>query len=135
MPGQKQALTRASCRGHSMKRTSIAAVAALLLTVLGLGALYWYQHRSQPPVERAVEPPVAEAPAEAATAASVPAIRNPIDLAPAASTPLAGNAQTLWRHGLVELLGQSAVVRFVQTDDFSQRLVVTVRSEERRVGI
>ena len=73
-------------------------------------------------------PPQAEAPAEpASAAASVPAIRNPIDPSLAtASAPTAGDPQALWRHGLVELLGQSAVVRFVQTDDFSRRLVVTV---------
>lgn len=110
-----------------MKRMSIAAVAALLLTALGLGGLYWYQQRSRPSSEPAAAPPVAEAPAEAPSAASAPAIRNPIDPSLAsASAPVAGDAQTLWRHGLVELLGQSAVVRFVQTDDFSRRLVVTV---------
>ncbi|MFI4929373.1 MAG: DUF3014 domain-containing protein [Burkholderiales bacterium] len=108
-----------------MKRTSIAAVAALLLTALGIGALYWYQHRAQPPAERAA-PPVAEAPAEPAASAP-PAIRNPIDPSlAAASAPVSGDAQALWRQGLTELLGQSAVVRFVQTDDFSHRLVVTV---------
>ncbi len=108
-----------------MKRTSIAAVAALLLTALGLGALYWYQHRAQPTTERAA-PPVAEAPAEPAASAP-PAIRNPIDPSlAAASAPVSGDAQALWRQGLAELLGQSAVVRFVQTDDFSHRLVVTV---------
>ena len=109
-----------------MKRTSIAAVAALLLTALGLGGLYWYQQRARPSTERAA-PPVAEAPAEPAPAASVPAIRNPIDPSlAAAGEPPAGDAQAMWRHGLAELLGSSAVVRFVQTDDFSRRLVVTV---------
>jgi hypothetical protein len=106
---------------------SIAAVAALLLTALGLGGLYWWQQRSRAAAERAA-PAVAEAPAEPAVAASVPAIRNPIDpsLASAASAPPAGDAQSMWRHGLTELLGQAAVVRFVQSDDFSRRLVVTV---------
>jgi Protein of unknown function (DUF3014) len=112
-----------------MKRMSIAAVAALLLTALGLGGLYWYQQRARMAAEKnAAAPPQAEAPAEpASAAASVPAIRNPIDPSLAtASAPTAGDPQALWRHGLVELLGQSAVVRFVQTDDFSRRLVVTV---------
>jgi hypothetical protein len=105
---------------------SIAAVAALLLTALGLGGLYWYQQRGRPSTEHAA-PPVAEAPAEPQAAASVPAIRNPIDPSlAAASAPPTGDAQTLWRHGLAELLGPSAVLRFVQTDDFSHRLVVTV---------
>jgi hypothetical protein len=107
---------------------SIAAVAALLLTALGLGGLYWYQQRARMAAEKNAAPPQAEAAAEpASAAASVPAIRNPIDPSLAtASAPTAGDPQALWRHGLVELLGQSAVVRFVQTDDFSRRLVVTV---------
>ena len=109
-----------------MNRMSIAAVAALLLTALGLGGLYWYQHRARPPTEP-VAPPTAEAPPAPTAAASVPAIRNPIDPSlAAASAPPAGDTQSLWRHGLIELLGQAAVVRFVQADDFSRRLVVTV---------
>jgi len=109
-----------------MKRMSIAAIAALLLTALGLGVLYWMQYRSRPSTDRTPAPPVAEAPAEPASAASVPAIRNPIDPSLAASAPAAGDAQALWKDGLTELLGQAAVVRFVQSDDFSRRLVVTV---------
>jgi len=111
---------------------SIAVVAALLLTALGLGGLYWMQHRR--PVERAVAPPVAEAPAAPAPVPTEPAIRNPLDpsLAASASAPVTSDAQTMWRHGLSELLGQSAVVRFVQTDDFSRRLVVTVDNLARQ---
>jgi DUF3014 family protein len=118
-----------------MKRMSITAVAVLLLTALALGGLYWMQYRWRPSTERAAAPPVAEAPPEPASAASsVPAIRNPIDpgLAEAASAPVAGDAQSLWKHGLAELLGQSTVVRFVQTDDFSRRLVVTVDNLARQ---
>jgi hypothetical protein len=111
-----------------MNRMSIAAIAVLLLAALGLGGLYWYQQRST----RAPAPPgvpVAEAPAEpAAPAPSAPAIRNPIDpsLAAPASAPVAADPQSAWRHGLDELLGHSAVVRFIQSDDFSRRVVVTV---------
>jgi len=110
-----------------MNRRSIAAAAALLLTAIGLGGLYWWQHRAGPPAEPAATP-VAEAPAPAAPAPSVPAIRNPIDasLAASAAMPATTDPQALWRHGLDELLGHAAVVRFVQSDDFSRRLVVTV---------
>ena len=109
-----------------MNRTSIAAIAALVLTGLGVGGLYWYQRRSSPPAEA---PAVAEAPPEpAASAANVPAIRNPIEesRAAAASAPVATDPQAMWRQGLGDLLGNSAVVRFIQSDDFTRRLVVTV---------
>jgi len=112
-----------------MKRTSIAAIAALLLTVVGIGGLYWYQHRAAPAPERAEAPPVAEAPPQPpASTPSAPAIRNPVDtsLAEAASAPVASDPQSMWRLGLEALLGHSAVVRFIQTDDFSRRVVVTV---------
>jgi len=112
-----------------MNRRSIAAIAALLLTVVGIGGLYWYQHRAAPAPERAEAPPVAEAPPlPPASAPSAPAIRNPVDtsLAEAASAPMASDPQSMWRLGLEALLGHSAVVRFIQTDDFSRRVVVTV---------
>ncbi|HSB25489.1 MAG TPA: DUF3014 domain-containing protein [Burkholderiaceae bacterium] len=112
-----------------MKRTSIAAIAALLLTVVGIGGLYWYQHRAAPAPERAEAPPVAEVPPQPpASTPSAPAIRNPVDtsLAEAASAPVASDPQSMWRLGLEALLGHSAVVRFIQTDDFSRRVVVTV---------
>jgi Protein of unknown function (DUF3014) len=112
-----------------MNRRSIAAIAALLLTLVGIGGLYWYQHRAAPAPERAEAPPVAEAPPQPpASAPSAPAIRNPVDtsLAEAASAPAASDPQSMWRLGLEVLLGHSAVVRFIQTDDFSRRVVVTV---------
>jgi hypothetical protein len=112
-----------------MNRRSIAAIAALLLTLVGIGGLYWYQHRAAPAPERAEAPPVAEAPPQPpASAPSAPAIRNPVDtsLAEAASAPAASDPQSMWRLGLEALLGHSAVVRFIQTDDFSRRVVVTV---------
>jgi hypothetical protein len=113
-----------------MNRMSIAAVAALVLTAAGLGGLYWMQRGRTPAPERA-EPPVAEAPAPPPPAASEPAIRYPIDPSLAGSAPAAeprgpGEAQSQWKQALIELLGNSAVVRFVYTEDFSRRFVVTV---------
>jgi len=115
-------------KGTTMKRMSIATIAALLLTALGLGALYWWQQRPLP--VRMAEAPPAEAVAEPASApASEPAIRYPVEAAPAASAAAAvanGDTQPQWRSALVNLLGQAAVLRFLQTDDFSNRLVATV---------
>jgi hypothetical protein len=110
-----------------MNRMSIAAIVALLLTAIGLGALYWYQHRAPAAPERA--PQVAEAPSAPPPAASAePAIRYPIDPSLAGSAPVAaaGDAQSQWKQALVDLLGQSAVVRFVYTEDFAHRFVATV---------
>jgi len=110
-----------------MNRMSIAAVAALLLTALGLGALYWVQQRPRSaPVERSA--PIAEAPADPASAPAEPAIRHPLDPALAASAPLPapGDAQSQWRQALAEVIGRAAVTRFMQTENFAQRFVVTV---------
>jgi hypothetical protein len=109
-----------------MNRMSIAAVVALLLTAIGLGALYWYQHRAPVTTDRGA-PQVAEAPSAPAPAASEPAIRYPVDPSLAGSAPATtGDAQSQWKQALVDLLGQSAVVRFVYTEDFAHRFVATV---------
>jgi hypothetical protein len=124
-----------STKETTMKRTSMAAVAALLLTALGLGGLYWWQTRARAPqlVTQAPAEPAASAAEPASAPASVPAIRHPVDesLAASAPAPQGGDAQSQWRHALVELVGQSAVLRFVQTDDFSRRFVATVDSLAR----
>jgi hypothetical protein len=114
-----------------MNRMSIAAVAALVLTAAGLGGLYWMQQRGRTPAPEVAAPPVAEAPSAPAPAASEPGIRYPIDPSLAGSAPAPapagpGEAQSQWKQALVELLGQSAVVRFVYTEDFARRFVVTV---------
>ncbi|HEX6721700.1 MAG TPA: DUF3014 domain-containing protein [Burkholderiaceae bacterium] len=108
-----------------MKRTWIAAGAALLLTALGLGGLYLWQHRMRP--VQVAEAPAAPASAAApAPVASEPAIRHPLEAAPAASAVTPGDAAPSWRQALIDTLGQSPVLRFVQTEDFSRRFVVTV---------
>jgi hypothetical protein len=102
---------------------SIAAVAAFLLTALGLGGLYWWQHRAQPAASEPTPAVAAEAPPQPASTAPEPAVRHPVDpsLAASAAEPVGD-----WRHALADLLGQAAVSRFVQTDDFAYRFVVTV---------
>lgn len=109
-----------------MKRTWIVAIAALLLTALGLGGLYMWQYRMRP-VQVAEAPAPASAAAPASPVASEPAIRHPLEAAPAASAaPAGGDAAPQWRTLLIDTLGKSPVLRFVQTDDFSRRLVVTI---------
>lgn len=109
-----------------MSRTWIAAIAALLLTVLGLGGLYMWQYRMRP-VPVAEAPPAPASAAAPAPAASEPAIRHPLEAAPAASAaePL-GHTGSALRNALIEGLGQSPVLRFMQTEDFARRFVVTV---------
>lgn len=109
-----------------MRRTWIAAIAALLLTVLGLGGLYMWQHRMRP-VQVAEAPPAPASAVATAPVASEPAIRHPLEAAPAASAvaPL-GDTASAWKSALIDTLGQSPVLRFVQTDEFARRFVVTV---------
>lgn len=111
-----------------MNKTSLAAAAAVLLTALGLGGLYWWQHRARAPQPVAEAPAAPEAASEPAAAPAPPAIRHPVDtaLAASAAAPTGGDVNSQWRHGLAELLGQTAVLRFLQTDDFPRRIVVTI---------
>jgi len=110
-----------------MKKTWIAAGAAVI-TALGLGGLYMWQYRMRP-VQVAEAPSAPASAAEPASpAASEPAIRHPLEAAPAASevAPAQGDATPNWRNALIDNFGQAAVLRFVQTDDFARRFVVTV---------
>lgn len=111
-----------------MNRTSITAIAALLLTVAGLGGLYWYQQQGKTAREASAPAGIPALPAPPAPAVAEPAIKHPIDttLAASAPPPIGGtDANATWRAALNELVGASAAVRFLQTDDFSRRLVVT----------
>lgn len=114
-----------------MNRMSIAAVAATVLTVAGLGGLYWWQQRERHAAQvAAAAPPAlpqASAAAPPASAASEPAIRHPVaESAVAASAPVVDAKPPTWSTALNDLLGHSAVTRFVLTDDFANRFVVTV---------
>src|SRR5512134_2592162 len=111
-----------------MKRTWIIAVAAFVLVALGLGGLYMWQYRMRP--VKVAEAPIAPASAAepVAPAASEPAIRHPLEasLAASAVAPAPGYAAPQWYALLTETFGRSQVLRFLQTDDFSRRLVVTI---------
>ncbi|MFO1220076.1 MAG: DUF3014 domain-containing protein [Burkholderiaceae bacterium] len=111
-----------------MKPASWTAIAAALLTVAGLGGLYWYQQRRQPPPPEPA--PVATAPAPAPAApASEPAIRHPLPEPAAVSAPaplVAVDAANPWTAVANDLVGRGNAVRFVALDDFARRLVVTV---------
>lgn len=109
-----------------MNKTSTVAISALLVAVLGLGGLYWWQR--QPRASAPPTAPVAAAPVVAEPAplpAAPPAIKHPIEAA-AASPPSANDPKIFWDTALAELLGQKAVLSFVITDDFAHRLVATV---------
>jgi hypothetical protein len=110
-----------------MRRNWIIAGAALVLTALGLGGLYMWQYRMRP-VQVAEAPPPPASAAAPAPAASEPAIRHPLEAAPAASAaaPAPGDTAPQWSALLIDTFGKSPVLRFLQTDDFSRRLVVTI---------
>lgn len=107
-----------------MDKRVVAIVAVVVAAVLLGGGWYlWRSRQAAPPYA----PPVAQAPAQPAPAptpvASAPAIRHPVDAAQAeaeaALSPL--DAATL-----SELLGQKAVLQFLQADGFAARVVATV---------
>ena len=109
-----------------MRRTWIVAIAAFVLTALGLAGLYMWQHRMRP-VQVAEAPPPPASAAEPAPVASEPAIRHPLEAAPAASAVAPpGDTAPTWKAALIDTLGQSPVLRFMVTDDFARRFVVTV---------
>lgn len=102
--------------------TVVAVVAAAAL--LGGGWYLWRSRQAAPPYS----PPVAQAPVEAPPAAppaeaSAPAIRHPVEQAQAdAEGPLGA----LDAAALSALLGQKAVLQFLQVDGFAARVVATV---------
>lgn len=101
----------------------IAGVAVAVL--IGTAGYLWRQQ--QPPAATPAPPPVAAvtppAPAPAASAASEPAIKHPIET-PMDNQPAAAplDAET----ALTELFGRKTVLSVFQTQDFARRFVATV---------
>ncbi len=105
-----------------MIKTTIWAVLLGLL----IGGLYWWQleQRTGPP--NAARPPAASAPAQPAQAAAS-AISYPIDVAePAAASASAAKAQITLGDALAEVLGERAVLQWLNVDAFAHRVAVTV---------
>lgn len=119
-----------------MNRFMYAAVAAVIAALLAAGG-YWWWRQQQPPVIVTLPPPtVAEAPPAPAPvpAASVPAIKHPIEAMAAASDPAAATeplppldqADAHVRSRLGDLLGRKAVLSWLQTEAFARNVVATV---------
>ncbi len=103
----------------------VAGGVVVLVLALGAGGIVWWKQRSTlppaytPAVAAAPEPSVPSAPP-----AAEPVIRHPIDGAETTAAP--GTPAALDRAALTELLGQKAVLGFLQTDGFVPRFVATV---------
>lgn len=112
------------------KRVVAVAAAVAAAALLGGGWYLWHSRQAAPPYE----PPVAQAPApvQAPTApptvASAPVIRHPVEEAQAAAD---GPTGTLDAATLASLLGQKAVLQFLQADGFAARVVATVDNLSR----
>jgi hypothetical protein len=108
-----------------MDKRLAAGVGIAIGVILGIGGWYAWRMRTAPApvVPAATAPPVAEAPA--APPVAPPPIRHPVS-PPAASAPSPGAPANLDTTALAELLGQKAVLSFLQTDAFVSRLVATV---------
>jgi hypothetical protein len=113
-----------------MDKRVVVAGSVLAVVVLAVGGYYFWQSQQPPapaPIAETPVPPVAQAPAP--TPASAPAIRNPVEAADA--TPADAVAETLDAAALAKLLGQKAVLQFLQTDGFVARIVATVDNLDR----
>jgi hypothetical protein len=86
-----------------------------------LAALLVWRFWPAPPEQQA--PPIAQAPAPPASAASAPQPEKQVLEVPVAAAPLA--PEDIPKE-LTELLGRKAVASFLQLDDFPRRLVATV---------
>ncbi|QAZ41360.1 DUF3014 domain-containing protein [Methylibium sp. Pch-M] len=116
-----------------MNNRLIYGVAGLAFAIAVGTLLYWRQRTPEPP-QAVPTSPVAEVapPPAAASVPAEPAIRHPIDAqgsdaAAGASAPATPErADAAIRSALVELLGQPAVLKFLQVDGFARRVVATV---------
>jgi Protein of unknown function (DUF3014) len=118
-------------------------LAGIVCVALGAGGFYWWYTQSKTP--RVVLAPVAEAPpapAPAPSAPAEPAIRHPIEEAPAASKeqplpsppalPRPAEADAYVKNALIEALGRAQVFSFLNTDNFPGRVVATVDNLARQ---
>ena len=116
-------------------------LAGLVCVALGAGGFYWWYRQSKLP--RIAPPPVAEAPPPpvATPAPAEPAIRHPIEEAPASKEqPLASppalsrpaEADAYIKSALIEVLGRAEVFSFLNTDNFPGRVVATVDNLARQ---
>jgi hypothetical protein len=113
-----------------MPRRNLTLVVAVVVLALAAGALWWWQQRgAMPPPTAEPRPEVALAPASAP--ASMPAApteaasAEPAPLPPGV-TPLPADDAAAVQQALVELLGKPAVLQWVLTDAFPDRVVATV---------
>ena len=109
------------------------AVGALVVVFLAGAAWLVWQRLAPPAVPAATAPAAQAAPAETESpgTAEPPAIHHPVDelavaATPAASASPAPSAGDPMLDSLMTLLGREALLRFVNTDAFVQRVVATV---------
>ena len=112
-------------------------IASVVALAVGAGAYYqWDQQRRRPApgaeAQPAPLPPAVQAPAQP------PAVKHPIEAAPAAardealaSLPKAADPDGDLKDALVALFGRSGVFSFLNTDRFVQRVVATVDNMPR----
>jgi len=118
-------------------------LAGVVCVALGAGGFYWW-HKQRSREARIALPPVAEAPSPppaAPPAPAEPAIRHPIEEAPASKEqPLPSppalarpaDADAYIKNALIEALGRAQVFSFLNTDNFPGRVVATVDNLARQ---
>jgi hypothetical protein len=115
----------------------LAIGGAILSLAMAAGAYWWWREgRTAPAAPQAAAPAESGAPLPAGSAVEAPAIRHPIEQAAAATGEVKPeapppDAEAAMRKALAALIGSSAMLALLQTDDFAQRVVVTVDNLDR----
>jgi len=101
----------------------------LIVVILGGGAAAYYYWQRSP--QQPVSPPL-HTPAPPAQVSAKPAIRHPVETAPAQPLPvLSGSDAAMWE-ALAELLGKKSLTHFFYPDGMIRRIVATIDNLPRK---
>lgn len=101
-------------------------IAFVLLLAVGGGLLWWRHQRPPREVVPTPAPTIAPAAPPPAAVPSAPAIRHPLQAAPASGLPSLDSSDSFVENALVELLGHKKIRAFLHLDGAVRRFVATV---------
>ncbi|OIQ96420.1 hypothetical protein GALL_215780 [mine drainage metagenome] len=102
----------------------------VLVVILGAGAAYYYWRQSRPPPPSPPVPVAAQLSAAPAPVAAAPAIRHPVETAPAAPAapplPTLAQSDAAMHDELAALLGERSLIALFYPDRIITRIVATI---------